>query len=550
MREILLLPYSLHGEIWESFTYWSNLITESDTILTFSGFAEYAEIAGIGKNYNAAISAFSRRGIRVNEAVEDCFDAYLLSHINNQEIYLTPTSSTELVVASAIACGYEHNLFALAASDDGPQIKNLTFLVKATKETAHAGRRSLDTKTVDADHTPGSICHYTVEGRTFQQVLPTKTGNNRGEEGYVIPAQDSRYCLKIWDNYHRPSFSNEKIAEMIRIKDSHPNVALPRAFVFNEKNKPIGICMPYFNGRLTSLDRLNRSEKGWSFCKEILSHLIWLQTREILHQDIWHNIMVSDHAAYTIDLESAQYLSYPATAASADITAYIPSQFTKTGMYHSTIEQSYTALAMLILLFFENKDDLNRLLWDRNKKKVSVNRQILSYLPEDLQVFVIRAYEKEMPVSLMEQYRFMEQQMISSQDYSIEEELESDDFRREYSYEMQPEEIDRLVETAKNEIQPNAYAGPMPPERRTVSASPAKKPLSKAPTKKSWFVRMLQLLIIRLFGSSSGTIIQSYGEQSDPWEVFIRSKAWKKPLVISVITVAVILIMLIALAAM
>lgn len=531
MREIVLLPWSLR--LPESAAqHWLNAVNPAeDCLLLFWDFAQYCEASNLTASYHAILSGLNRRGIRTRILDCDGLEQFLLTHNSATPIYTTPLTNTECVVTAAAACSYTGQIFCLGANAMDPPLRNLTAQIRSFSATPRAGTRGLNRAAVLHAHPEGSLCHYTIQDKRVEQRLGSSA--LVGTEGHVIPSQLEGFCLKIWD-IPRFQYANEKISVMLHL-DDNPELALPLAFVFNEQNEPIGIVMRFFDGKTTTLDQLYRFPNPLKLCRDILRQLIWLEARTFLHCDLWHNIKVDAAGAHLLDLDSVQFAGYPATAESQDAMNYLPARFSRAAAFGSSINTAYTTLKMLILLYVDTAQ-YNRLLWDERRQCDTIQPDILRSLPPKLQAMVLDAHRDECPVSLVRQLRFVEEEMAhASAAPNMEEEF--------------PEFVTPCTEETDT-----AWDTPL---REQTPARPAESPRRSAPyqrqtqkaavrTKKSWLVRQLQRLLISLFGCSSGTIPHTYGSPVDPWDIFVQSKLWRKPLIITVVILMIILAVVIA----
>lgn len=526
MREILLLPWTL-GKLSSHFSVeWLDRIESSeDVILILKHFDQYCNIAGLVNELNSLYAGIRQRGIQTIEVDDDCFERYLLNHKTADPIFISPVPSTEIVISIAVSCAYMGSISMIGNGYAEPPLRPLTSQIRAFAATPRAGIRGLDRREVEADHAEGRKCHYTLNGKRYEQNIGAHT--NQGAEGFVFNAAIEGYILKIWD-IRRFQFSNDKIKAMLCVPENK-DIALPLAFVYNDADEPIGIVMRFFEGKTATLDRLYEHKNPLSLCRDIITQLIWLESRGFMHWDFWHNVIIGNGKAHIIDLDSVQFAGYPATAESQDVMSYIPAKFEHNAAFGSTISIAYNSLSMLIQLYL-SKAEFNSLLWDENHQHDTLNTTILQKLPETLQSSVVEAYAKKQPVSLLRQLHFVTAEIEKPTYIDPVEEL----------WEEFDDELD-------DQVLIDEVAAASRPPQNSNSPNPKQIRSSRSASGKSWFVCMIQKFIIWLCGGISGTIPHSYGSPADTWDIFVSSGVWKKPLAISIICCFTIFILIIAL---
>lgn len=530
MREILLVPWSFDRHLMSNAHHWLETIDPaSDTVLIFQDFDKYCEAANLTDTYQTILSGLRRRGIPTKTLHQDGLDQFLLVRNSNTPLYTTPLNKTECVVTSAVTCGYTGEIIAIGCHP--LPTRDLTPLIRASSQSPRCGIRGLDKTAIKPRYTEGAVCHYTINGQYVEQVV--KRGGLGGNEGFIMKSTIDGFVLKIWD-IDRFQHANDKIEEMLKV-DPNDDIALPLAFVYNAKEEPIGIVMRFFEGKTTTLDQLYRFPNPLKLCKDILRQLIWLESRSFQHFDIWHNVHVDASGAHLIDIDSVQYAGYPATATSQDMVSYIPACFYRTAAYGSIISTTYSTLSMLIQLYLD-RDGYNRLLWDSKRQCDTIDQSMLQQLPPSLQDMVVEAYQNKRPVSLVRQLKFVEEEDASVRMHEhIATESAGQTGATPPIYEEYPEEDEPFEAPDYSHIQ-NSYV----PRTRPVARRAARC------ASKPWFVRLMQKLIIWLCGGMSGTIPHSYGSPADPWDAFVRSRVWRKPLVYTIVGCVVVLVLLIA----
>lgn len=550
MREILVLPGSLRRDIMGDFSQWADRLNpREDQILLLQNLEEAAQLSHRLTAYQELRNGLWQRGITTRTVAEDSMACFLLERNCDKPLYTTPLHTASDLVALAAACGYSGDLYVLGRTAADPPVRNLRPLIRAFLANPQSGTKTLPKEKVLAAHTPGSRCHYMIQGCRIEQILAGSA--DRGAEGYLLQAAASGYCLKIWDR-SRFVYVNEKLEEMFRMEDN-PEMALPLGFVYNEQEEPIGIVMRYFAGKTVSLDQLICFPEPFKLCEDILRQMIFLESCGVEHMDLWHNITIDDTGAHIIDLDSAQFAGYPATAESKEV--YIPRRFGSGSAFGNGISASYLGLAMLIQLYLD-RAEYNALLWDSANRRIAVNPDKLQKLPPPLQAAVLQAYQREKPVSLLRQLRLVEELQRGSMQVETPPSTPAPQSKlvtpkSDPAPQPQPvapkseHEPESQPVTSKN--RPEPQPAPVPPKNRPEPpAHPTDRTRRSTAEEKPWLVQLVQQFIIWICGGISGTLPRSYDKPVDLWEVFLDSGVWKGPLAISAACLGVMVLLILA----
>lgn len=550
MREILVLPGSLRRDIMVDFPQWADrLDPREDQILLLKNLEETVRISCRHDAYQALRTGLWQRQIATRTVPQDSVARFLIERKHDRPFYTTPLHTASDLTALAAACGYYGDLYVLGRTAADPPVRNLRPQIRAYLANPRSGTKTLPKEKVLAAHTPGSRCHYMIQERRVEQILAGSTDG--GAEGYILQAAVSGYCLKIWDRT-RFVYVNEKLEEMFRLEDN-PEMALPRNFVYNEQEEPIGIVMRYFAGKTASLDQLFCYPEPFKLCEDILRQMIFLESCGIEHMDLWHNITIDDTGAHIIDLDSAQFAGYPATAESKEV--YIPRRFGSGSAFGNGISASYIGLAMLIQLYLD-RAEYNALLWDSANRRIAVDQNKLQKLPPQLQAMVLEAYQEEIPVSLFRQLQLVEDlryERLPAETPPETPELQWEPAAWKHETDPQPQPVAPKSQPAPQpqpvapKNRPEPQPAPVPPENRPEPpAHPTDRTHGSAAEEKPWLVQLVQQFIIWICGGISGTIPRSYDKPVDPWEVFLDSGVWKRPLAISAACLGVMVLLIIS----
>lgn len=400
MENTLLLLQSLTGKPFEML---NRALPEmkGTRFLLFQNFQESADAAGCGENYRAFTDRLNQLSIPTETLPEYSLDEFLFNHrakgFEEKPLYLTHVPFFSLITASNEVLGYNGELF----------LYNMSPMMEASRMAPYknafhckrsAGERALDNSPVNYSHVVGSICHFSVDGVTYQQVLKGRSAvKDAGAEGYTMLCEENpSYRVKIWDCASRTRSDLEKIEKMFRLSQGCPYVCLPLAFVYNDHDHPIGIVMNEFKGgELIPFRKWRELECPLIYVKQLLVGLIWMEANSLLHRDFNHNILVNqaEKALCIIDTDSIQFGNYRASSYSNLDKNGLPMEYEKysNNAFFNTVEISYSALAILLSIFV----DVEKLVgpWDDETGFVSLYPDALKKLKEKSVSLAILAEE-------------------------------------------------------------------------------------------------------------------------------------------------------------
>lgn len=324
----------------------------------------FAEIIGAVDNYNAIVNALEKYNVEHSElSVYGWDELFYLLAVSEKfqreigykgELYCSPSNATYYIAVSAGTVGYSGKIKTYLNFNN--YTGKIFFKDNDYKSIANNPRWSttgLDRKKIeylkDADY---SECYYTIDGKIYyEKPLTRKDCHNAGTQGYTYVSRQSGYRLKFWDypGYYY-QFQIDKIEKMI-YDPSPNNIAVPKAIIYSKNDIAIGIIMENFNGDEPLFENYSQALNHPLRCMQsLMSALITAEAYSYIHRDFWHNIIFSDSnfQAYLIDIDTVQYANYPATAYSAENRSCLPDRYTINGNYYSTVELSYWAAIMSI----------------------------------------------------------------------------------------------------------------------------------------------------------------------------------------------------------
>lgn len=541
MREILLVPWSLTPGIMRTCDQWLSFIDpQKDTVLLLRNFRQYCAAAQLSGALDRVLRELETRRITVQEVLQESFVSFLLERTGLKTITLTPMQYTVDAIAVAAACGMKGNLFVLNAENPNPG-HNLQHMVSYFTTNPLSGVRTLDRRMIPAPGSLQGIYHYERKGKRMAQFWDGTGSLKRGVEGYVLLSPEPGYCMKIWDR-ERYQYANDKIGDMLQVNEN-PDIGLPLCFVYlEEREEPVGILMRYFQGDSVPMGEFYDTGRPFQLCCDVLKQLIWLESRHFYHWDVWHNVIVDSQGAHLIDLDSVQFAGYPATALNQGFMPYVPDQFEKTGSFGNGAAITYVSLAMLILLFLD-QDEYNKLLWDSEMQRISINQLFLEKLPRRLQNMVVDAYQRQRPVPLIRQLLYAEEE-ASKSEYQANPNNQPVGEERDLTQERDVAEAKSSDKEQQDLPQERYQSAAKSPGKEQPTWNRPKKAAASPPKK----IPLLIRLLIALCGSESRTVIVSpRGNPEDPWKAFVESKVWVKPLVYAVVLCVIIVFLLVAL---
>lgn len=447
-----------------------------------------------------------------------------------------------------------------------------------------------------------SECHYTVDGKAYNEVpLSRDMCNDKGSQGYSYVSRKSGYKLKFWDypkTYY--GFQIDKIKRMIA-NLSPKNLAVPKAIIYSKNDIAIGVAMENFNGVEIPFEKYSQLlNSPLKFMKSLMTGLINAEAFSYIHRDFHHNILFDDdgYQAYIIDLDSVQYANYPPTAQSAENRSCLPAKYTIRGRYYSTVELSYWGMMMVVSAMITPNPRRGTCIIDAGEEKgtYKINKERYTELHKkaphiaDMALWQYDDCFPCHPMRILEAVKRDESRVefksvfsnlyiyfdkeVPNQTHSKSYE-EPDVFRGDYVYEI-PQGKNGYSGggtkeyAASNENDDGTKVYQNVKEKDTVTYSLPKKSGTKCETKNDNAVSIVssedkkqkkslldnkyvaalykwfKIIVVKLFAKSLGTtsiaIYTAIPEEElyeKQYKIFISKKLWKKPLIASVVMIAI-----------
>lgn len=562
----------------------------------------FAEIIGAVDNYNAIVNALEENNIECSELPVYEWDElfHLLSMSDrfereigyNGELYCSPTNASYYISVSAGTVGYNGKLkFVLNVNDYTGKIFFKDSDYQKLAKNPHWSTAGLNkTKIEYAQFADYSECYYEVNGKTYHE-RPLNRGNctDNGSQGYSYVSSKSGYRLKFWD-YPRTyyEFQIDKLKKMI--SDPSPgNLAVPKAIIYSKNDIAIGVVMDNFNGVEVPFEKYSQLlNSPLRFMESLMKGLINAEAYSYIHRDFHHNILFDDfnYQAYIIDLDSVQYANYPPTAQSAENRSCLPAKYTIRGRYYSTVELSYWAVMMAISSVIVPNPRRGICVIEKGAEaglyKLSKDRykELKKKAPHIAEV-ALRQYDECFPchpMRLLEAIgRDREELAFESvfsnleiyfKDDIIPDYTEDDHLRDDYGdyISADNDEIYTVVDEIKsgtkvyqdvisNEDNTTKQSFPRYESSSTnVNHNPNPVPIVTTKDKKAikdnkvidmickWYKMIVVKLFMRSLGTASVAFDSSIPEEElyeKQYKLFIAKKMWKKPLITSIVLVAI-----------
>lgn len=267
----------------------------------------------------------------------------------NGELYLSPSHSSNYKLICEIL-DFKDSVFEFVRIAGGMPIFQNIAEERSYNHNPKYILKSHDTSKIELDKCKtGDTVHYTINGKTTYDNIPKRV--ERGAEG--ITFKSGGYRVKIWTGSYQYGFVFTKLQSMIELKNKPRGVAFPIAFVYNDDEHIVGIVMENFDAEHLDIARLCTQDNSGELCVSLLSKLLSLEAIGVLPRDIKNNVMESDNSAFVIDLDSTEAFGYFATAQSnqAINTVGLPLKYKIYSKYYCQIPLSYFAMYSSISSF-------------------------------------------------------------------------------------------------------------------------------------------------------------------------------------------------------
>lgn len=528
-----------------------------------------AKLAGVHDNYEKLIEKLKSCGASYSiDDAKNLNEYIFLSKGKLGDLYMGPVNAIAITVASLGLLKFKNSLYLYDEKMD--MFRNETYLINNFAMRTRAGTKGLDRTEFMNPHVTNDLCHFTVNGNRYEERLIGRTSSPyAGVESYTqLSTNDPSLRLKIWD-IQKPNYEIDKLRRLIDYRYKNESIALPLAFVYNEQDQVIGIVMRNFNNATEIRpDRLSENPNAPKIVIDALKQCSWLETHTILHRDINHNILVSENGeAHVIDLDSAQFMSYPATALATRNDNALPSIYKSSAPLFNTLDLDYTMLYFLINAFV-NADDLFG-LWNE-KGFCEIDKVAFAHLeataPKTAEL-VNLAHTTGFPPSLTRMIDACKSDANFSRGTISSRTGGTKIFNSKPMSNAFSDLVDKAVENSERGDNGD-YAGDRgendyrnrPRERSTYSEAGyydedearqsvsenlkgTNKPTAiKTKKKDSSFIAKLKSIILFLF--FTGTSLSAYNTVEEKWTIFIHQRKWVKPLVIYVVILFCIIVML------
>lgn len=521
MHDLLILDATLVKGTFE------NLGDHLDAFLDyrfifFKHAKENAEVAGLIKNYEKLINAVEEREMAYAFTNECGLDEYLDTHRHQDQLFIANTPYQNTIISSAALLKVTIPIFVFQQINQSTglaQFQNIQPMTTPYLASKKFGTAGLDFTYLPKVNILNQVCYFEwhKERYTFRAKKPALDAE--GVEGYTFPCPGyPGFRIKIYKR-SISRYEVERIEKLTRISDQFPDAALPLAIVYAENDIPVGIAMRDFEGSELDIYQLHTYQTASKIVISLTRQLLGLSTWGVLHKDLTHNVLCDPQTgeSHIIDIDSTQYLDYPAVVSATDTFNCMPQKYFHNRLFYNTIDLSYSML-MIVISAFINPDDLFG-NYDENGN-VQIREEELQNLKRhapDIYRLVEKAYIQCIPVSLSEQYAVLTH--LETPKTRVYETRHGDGNYGDYpgapSIEEGPDEfIDLKLE-------------------------------SEDPSLSEEEISFLQKWILSLFLKNGRTAIAGETD-AERWDRFMREKQWVSPLIYVICSLLAILFILIA----
>lgn len=502
MQDLLILEATLLKGTFEHL--FEHLDVFSGYRFVFFKYAkENATVAGLERNYQKLLQGLDEREIAYTFCEACGFDEYLCTYHDEAPLYIANTPYKNTLISSAALLKVSVPIFVFQQINQStglPQFQNIQPMTMPYLTSKKFGTAGLDFTYLPKVNLQNVECYFewNKERYTFKAKKPAFDAE--GVEGYtfICPGY-SDLRIKIYKR-SISRYEVERIEKLTRISAQFPDAALPLAIVYAPGDIPVGIVMRHFEGSELDIYQLHTYPTAHQLVSSLVRQLLGLSIWGVLHKDLTHNVLCDPVSgeSHIIDIDSTQYLDYPAVVSATDTFNCMPQKYFHNRLFYNTIDLSYSML-MIVISAFINPDDLFGNYDEQGNVQIRQDElsQLKARQPE-IYHLVKKAYVQGIPVSLSEQYAILG---------AMEEEVTE--------HEELPSEI--VLDWEKEEPQASEES-----------------------------ISYLQSLILSLFLKNGRTAI--YGEtDTQRWDRFIREKQWVSPLIYVCCSLLAILFILIAL---
>lgn len=533
MKKMIVLEQSLVNPLYELLLKMVKNLNDYE-LLFYRNFENNIRCSGVIDHYKNLLRCLDENNINYKFIDEFGLDEYLYYNHSQDELYLTPTGAINAIVSSAAILEYKGPVFVCVGFNktlNKPKFQNIQPMTKNYMTSKSFGTKGMDLHSIGNPLYYRGICHFELDGKKYSQKINDYDVVSSGIEGEsFICKENNNLRIKI---YIRNIFGYEieRIKKMICISSQLKDISIPLTLVYDDKNMPIGVVIKNFSGKDIDLHTFRNNKNAISIAKDIARQVIAMQTYGIYHKDLIHNILCDFEKgeAHIIDVDTTQYLEYPAIASTADKSNGIPQKYYNDLLFYNSVDLSYSLLTIIISTFVD-PDDLFG-LWDKNGN-IILREEYLDTLKVKFPIIyqlVVDAYVKNIPISFSRQLDALDKIGIKEKTilYNPNKKHKRFSFDDELFSELDIND-DELFDNFKQEnvIQEKYKKGN---NLNNINY----KEISK-----------LQKIILDLFLRNAKTTIAGETD-AERWERFIRQKQWIKPLVYTVIGMILIIMLLI-----
>lgn len=589
MKSLLVLPQSFVDPKYEFFiSHIKDL--EGFDVLLFKNFEETMNIAGLSDRFKNFKSKLKQKNIRYHYVQEYNFDEYVYqNHLD--ELYLSPTSSEKTIITSlALIKGTNLNhikgVYILEGYNQTLRQYNFYNIKDAAlifNNQRTFGMGGLDNQSANNQFNYPDTCYFNINGQNYSQTLRYKDSLNQGAEGVTFNCQDdSRYILKIYSRlmavyeFDKIKMMINQLAEVTSLSD----VAIPKSLIYDKNHNEVGIVMNKFSGKEIKLSKLHKRDtrKKYNIIKNLLEQCITLESYGLYHKDLIHNILIDDDKAHIIDVDTTQFRDMPARASAYNKQNNIPKIYDSNKLFFNTIDLSYSLITILVSFITDPTNVFGEYIDD----KIELNKNALDVFkreaPSSIYKIVKDAFVKLKPVSLSEMFHVLNDHesewnricnvdwtkivwspVNSANDYldPEKENRNQDCFTKEQDNRFHGDYFSsKQVNISNQDYNNSSYKSDNLNQSSIQKTKVAdfgrrRKKLSfdepytvKTERKKDPTISLIKKVILSLYMNNYKTSISDESDY-EKWQRFINEKLYKKPLMLAIIGLAMIVMLII-----
>ena len=407
MKKLFILESSFvvgfeHIEMFQGFTF-----------VFFKNCQEVLDIAGIGWRYDALLNSLRANHLAYETCAEESLEAYMRHH-PCETLYISDPGYMHMLLSSALLLKFQGRIYIFDKINQTlkkPQFKEMNSMVHLLSQNKKSWCASMDNQSrITFSRMTGKRCYFMLEGHKQTFIVPHTQTTSAGVEGYTFLCPERPHLrIKLYLRDLHP-YEIEKLEKMVQIPHSFQDSAMPLALVYTYAHQPVGIVMKHFEGEEMDIADLHQKARALPLARSIIRQLIELSVFGIYPKDFSHNILCEEEngIAHLIDLDSAQYLDYPAMVYPAQGLDCLPWEYYLPDIFFNAIELSYWVTYLLICTYQSDETFFGSC----EMPLVESHMALLEKQNARVADLVRLAFENKEPLSLYRQLQALEGEVV------------------------------------------------------------------------------------------------------------------------------------------